>query len=123
MFISQDIGSFQEARWNLANLCRFALEREIREELDVMIRVDDEYFSVAHAYPSRMVRIHFFNCSMLNGEPKLLGVADLRWVEAVELGRFQFPAADEELIKRLQGDVLNEPNYTFRLKRCGRREY
>ena len=80
----------------------FALEREIREELGVTIRIEGEYFSVEHSYPWRIVRIHFFNCSLLSGEPKLLEVADMRWVEPVELGQFQFPAADEELIKRLQ---------------------
>jgi 8-oxo-dGTP diphosphatase/A/G-specific adenine glycosylase len=80
----------------------FALEREIREELGVTIRIEGEYFSVEHTYPSRIVRIHFFNCSLLSGEPTALQVADMLWVKPVELGQFQFPAADEELIKRLQ---------------------
>jgi 8-oxo-dGTP diphosphatase len=83
-----------------------ALEREIREELGLKIHVDDEYFTIEHTYPSRTVRLHFFNCSVLEGEPKALGVADLCWVEASELGQFQFPPADEELIQRLQGRVL-----------------
>jgi 8-oxo-dGTP diphosphatase len=80
-----------------------ALEREIREELGVAIRVDDEYFGITHSYPSRTVRLHFFNCSLLAGEPQPLAVADLRWVDTAELQQFQFPPADEELIKRLQG--------------------
>jgi len=79
-----------------------ALAREIREELGVTIRIEDEYFTVEHTYPLRIVRIHFFNCSLLDGEPKPLEVADMRWVEASELGLFQFPPADEELIKRLR---------------------
>src|SRR5207248_895342 len=32
-----------------------ALEREIREELAVNIRVEDEYFTTEHTYPSRTV--------------------------------------------------------------------
>jgi mutator protein MutT len=83
-----------------------ALAREIREELGVTIRVDDEYFAVTHTYPSRTVQLHFFNCSLLEGEPKPLDVADLCWVETAELEQFQFPPADEELIKRLQGCPL-----------------
>jgi 8-oxo-dGTP diphosphatase len=83
-----------------------ALEREIREELAVKIRVEDEYFTTEHTYPSRTVRLHFFNCSVLDGEPRPLEVADMRWVEPGELHQFQFPPADEELIKRLQGAVL-----------------
>jgi 8-oxo-dGTP diphosphatase len=83
-----------------------ALEREIREELGVKIRVEDEYFTTEHTYPSRTVRLHFFNCSVLDGEPRPLEVAGMRWVEPAELYQFQFPPADEELIKRLQGAVL-----------------
>jgi len=83
-----------------------ALEREIREELGVKIRVEDEYFTTEHTYPSRTVRLHFFNCSVLDGEPTPLEVADMRWVEPHELHQFQFPPADEDLIQRLQGAVL-----------------
>jgi 8-oxo-dGTP diphosphatase len=83
-----------------------ALEREIREELGVKVRVEDEYFTTEHTYPSRTVRLHFFNCSVVEGEPTPLEVADMRWVEPGELHQFQFPPADEELIKRLQGAVL-----------------
>lgn len=83
-----------------------ALEREIREELGLTIRVENEYFRVEHTYPSRTVRLHFFDCSVLQGDPKPLQVADMRWVEAHDLGQFQFPPADEELIKRLQDAVL-----------------
>ena len=80
-----------------------ALEREILEELGVRIRVEDEYFTIEHDYPSRTIRLHFFNCSILQNEPQPIEVADLRWVEPAELGNFQFPPADEELIKRLRG--------------------
>jgi 8-oxo-dGTP diphosphatase len=83
-----------------------ALEREIREELGVAIRVEEKYFTTEHTYPSRTVRLHFFNCTIFNGEPIALEVADMRWVEAHELHEFQFPPADEELIKRLQSGDL-----------------
>ena len=81
-----------------------ALEREILEELGVKIRVQDEYFTTEHAYPTRTVRLHFFNCSIVEGEPAALEVADMLWVEPSELGQFQFPPADSELIKRLGGE-------------------
>jgi mutator protein MutT len=83
-----------------------ALQREILEELGLKIHVEAEYFTVAHAYPSRTVRLHFFNCSIVEGEPQQIGVADLRWVEPAELEQFQFPPADNELIKRLGGGFL-----------------
>ena len=78
-----------------------ALEREIREELGVRIAVGDVFFSVGHDYPTKSVRLHFFNCTIIEGEPQALDVADLRWVSPPELSQFEFPPADAELIRKL----------------------
>ncbi|MEX2660714.1 MAG: NUDIX domain-containing protein, partial [Vicinamibacterales bacterium] len=45
------------------------LMREIREELDVDVRVGHELLSCAHEYPERVVELHFFDCEM-DGEPR-----------------------------------------------------
>ena len=79
-----------------------ALEREIREELGVTILVGDEFFSVVHDYNAKSVRLHFFNCSIIDGEPHPLEVADMRWVRPEELGQFEFPPADADLIAILR---------------------
>ncbi len=79
-----------------------ALEREIREELGVTILVGDEFFSVVHDYTPKSVRLHFFNCSIIDGEPHPLEVADMRWVRPEELGQFEFPPADADLIAILR---------------------
>src|SRR5215813_11408352 len=57
-----------------------ALHREIHEELGIKIRVEDEFFTVEHEYPAKSVRLHFFNCTIVEGEPQPFEVADLRWV-------------------------------------------
>jgi 8-oxo-dGTP diphosphatase len=80
----------------------FALQREISEELGVRVRVGDKFFTVEHDYPTKSVNLHFFNCIVVDGEPRPLEVADLRWVEPRDLNQFQFPAADSELIERLR---------------------
>lgn len=79
-----------------------ALVREIEEEVGVKITVLDEFFQVEHHYPTRSVQLHFFNCTIVSGEPRPLHVADLRWVLPEELDQFSFPEADRELISRLQ---------------------
>ena len=79
-----------------------ALVREIREELGIKIRVNDEFFTVDHDYPGKSVRLHFFNCTIADGEPEALGVADLRWVAAADLFQFEFPPADSALIAKLR---------------------
>ena len=79
-----------------------ALEREIAEELDTAVVVGGEMFSTAHAYPDRVVELHFFDCR-LSGAPRAALGQDMRWVRREELGTLTFPPADEELIRRLTG--------------------
>ncbi len=78
------------------------LKREILEEIGVKIDVGSECVRVDHDYPSKSVRLHFFNCTILEGEPQAKEVADFRWIRPSELSRFQFPEADRELIQRLR---------------------
>jgi mutator protein MutT len=75
-----------------------ALIREIREELGVEISVEEERFTIEHHYPTKSVELHFFNCSIVSGEPRIIAVADLRWATPAELSQYQFPEADRELI-------------------------
>lgn len=82
--------------------CEGALQREIQEELGVEIAVHREFFMVEHDYPAKSVRLYFFDCSLVGGDPKPIDVADMRWVKPSELSDFEFPAADTELIRKLR---------------------
>jgi mutator protein MutT len=79
-----------------------ALEREILEELGVNIRIEEELFTVEYDYPAKSIRLHFFTCSIIDGDPSPIDVADLCWVSAAELVQFEFPPADAELIAKLR---------------------
>jgi 8-oxo-dGTP diphosphatase len=82
-----------------------ALKREIVEELGIVIDVHQEYFSTRHAYSVKTVDLHFFDCSIMKGEPRAIQVADFHWVRPTELVNFEFPEADRELIKRLHASA------------------
>jgi len=82
-----------------------ALQREILEELGVEIRIHEEFFTTEHDYITKSVRLHFYVCTILRGEPAPLAVADLRWIRPDELWNFEFPPADADLIARLARDV------------------
>ena len=77
------------------------LARELREELDVEARVSEEVFTTTHAYPERVVELHFFRCE-LRGEPRPQQGQEMRWVRRGELQALEFPPADEELIRVLR---------------------
>jgi mutator protein MutT len=78
------------------------LIREIREELGVTITVDHLFESVQHSYPEKSVRLKFFVCRLLDGEPQPLESAALTWASRDELTSFPFPAADAQLLEKLR---------------------
>jgi 8-oxo-dGTP diphosphatase len=77
------------------------LARELAEELGVTrANVGEEIAAAEHAYPERVVRLHFRRCT-LDEEPRgVLGQA-LRWVTRAELGVLDLPDADRALVTRL----------------------
>ena len=77
-----------------------ALVREMREELDVDIRVGGLVHAVSHAYPERTVALHFYACELLGDPTPMLG-QQMRWVPRRELAALPFPDADADLITRL----------------------
>jgi len=81
---------------------QMALQREIQEELGIKIRVNDEFLTLDYDYPTKSVRLHFFNCTVLEGDPQPIDVTDLRWVKPHALGNYRFPPADAELIAKLR---------------------
>jgi mutator protein MutT len=81
---------------------RAALARELVEELGVTCEIGELIQTIVHAYPDRDVRLHFFGCRIISGEPQKLEVADFRWVTTAELMDYQFPEADRPLLQQLQ---------------------
>ena len=78
------------------------LVREIREELGVEISVGTLFGEIAHDYPEKSIRLKFFRCRRLSGEPQPLDCAAVKWVDRSELDGHEFPAADAQLLAKLK---------------------
>ncbi len=79
------------------------LRREVREELGIEVTGPVLFQIIRHDYPEKAVELHFFRCSIQDGQPRPLGCDDLRWVTPEELPRFPLPLADRPLVQALQG--------------------
>jgi len=79
-----------------------ALTREIREELGVTVEVGAKRMMISHRYPERVIRLHCFDCRLVQGEPRALECASWQWVLPDELERFSFPPASRPLIRDLR---------------------
>lgn len=77
-----------------------ALRREILEELNTSISNVRKIFHTAHAYPERVVELHFYRAELSDWPQPMLG-QELRWITREEFGSLEFPPADAELIDGL----------------------
>jgi len=78
-----------------------ALCREMREELDVEVRVRGIYEVVFHRYDWGPVLILAYKCQLLTDTLRDLGVAEHRWVLPREMVNFNILPADQPIIDRL----------------------
>jgi 8-oxo-dGTP diphosphatase len=80
------------------------LVREIEEELGITIVPFRLLQVVKHAYPERILALHFYLCDWKSGEPEKKEVHDFRWVLPEALKEFNFPPADDGIIAELIRD-------------------
>ena len=77
---------------------REALEREIREELDIAVEQAEPLITLRHDYADRRVRLHVWRVSRFSGNPRGLQGQPLRWVDLRELDAIPFPAANQPIV-------------------------
>lgn len=75
-----------------------SLLREIKEELDIRIRVEQELSSVTHRYNSNYIKLIPFICSIVSGEIDLSEHRAFRWVETAKLGELDWLEADVAVV-------------------------
>ncbi|MEN8118331.1 MAG: (deoxy)nucleoside triphosphate pyrophosphohydrolase [Bacteroidota bacterium] len=73
--------------------------REIKEELELGIKVMNTLQPVEYDYKIKEIRLTPFVCSIIEGELKLNEHADGKWVDFDELTKFDLAAADKKLVE------------------------
>jgi A/G-specific adenine glycosylase len=77
------------------------LAREMREELDVEVEVDERLTVVRHAYTHFRITLHAFLCRLLSGEPRCLDCAAFRWATLEELDALPMSVVDRKVARAL----------------------
>lgn len=78
------------------------LKRELMEELGIEVDIKELLETIEHEYPEKSVRLKFFHCHWLRNEPRTIGCEDFAWISREQLDKYPFPAADAQLLKKLQ---------------------
>jgi 8-oxo-dGTP diphosphatase len=83
-----------------------ALIRELREEIGVTVAVGRIWDVLFHAYPAFDLVMLVYACRIVDGAPRAVEVADLAWVGAPDLARWDILPADQPLVERLRVENL-----------------
>jgi 8-oxo-dGTP diphosphatase len=83
---------------------RKALERELREELDIDARIGREITRYRYAYNGKSpLELIFFEVLKFTGDPVNRAFAELRWISREELNSYPFLEGDMAFIRILLG--------------------
>jgi 8-oxo-dGTP diphosphatase len=81
------------------------LSREIFEELGLEVAVESIFEIAYHRYEWGPVLILAFECRVLNGEIRHIGISDHRWVSPEEMRLYDILPADRPIIAKLLKSV------------------
>ncbi|MCJ7641544.1 MAG: NUDIX domain-containing protein, partial [Desulfobacterales bacterium] len=71
-----------------------ALQRELREELGIEVKVGTILEVVFHVYPEYPILLLAYRCQIEKGRPQPLGCHEVRWVPIGELAKLPMAQAD-----------------------------
>ncbi len=77
------------------------IERELKEELGIVVNVGEKLLSFEHAYTHKRLNFTVHICAWISGKPKPLASQKLLWVSPDKLFDFPFPAANTKIISEL----------------------
>ena len=78
-----------------------ALKREIREELEMEISVENEFLRVDYAYPDFTIRLISFICHSNDSTFKLTEHLNFKWLLREELQQLDWAEADKPIVELL----------------------
>lgn len=86
-----------------------ALERELREEMDMNIAISEEdyFMTVEHTYPDFIITMHAYVCKLENPRFVMKEHVAAKWLMRSELGNLDWAEADKPIVKKLQQDGRN----------------
>ena len=79
-----------------------ALKREIWEELDTRIEVEQLFETIDYDYPEFHLTMHCYICKVESGELTLKEHEAARWLTKEQLGSIDWLPADQSIISRLK---------------------
>jgi 8-oxo-dGTP diphosphatase len=87
------------------------LKRELCEEFEIDVEIGEHLGTSMHEYDFGTIELMAYRTQVIRGEMKLNDHAEVAWVEAENLGRYEFAPADipfVDMIRRGEIELLVE---------------
>ena len=78
-----------------------AIIREIKEEMDIDIKVEKNIDERVFNYPDKSINLIALECKKTNGDIKLIEHENVKWVDKFDLKAYEFAPADEFIINAI----------------------
>ncbi len=72
--------------------------REIREEVNIEVRIETHIARIKHAYTHFKIVMDVFHCVYRKGKVKLNGPVDHRWIRPDDINQYPFPKANHKFM-------------------------
>ena len=93
---------FPGGKVNFGEDLRTCLEREINEELGILIKAKKPFEYSSHVYQeTRHVVLLGFHCEYISGEIQKKDIADYKWVLPQEMTNYDITEADHPFVEKL----------------------
>lgn len=79
-----------------------ALVREIKEELDTVIKMEEKLDTIEYDYPTFHLSMDCFWCEVVEGHLDLLEAEDSRWVDSNTIDSVDWLPADAVIIDKIK---------------------
>jgi len=87
---------------------RQALQRELQEEVSILLTRASPYMQVYYRYPERNILLDTWMVEEYRGEPAPGEQQLLRWIDLSQTDDYQFPPADIPIIEAIKSSVKAE---------------
>ncbi len=92
---------FPGGKIELGETRKETIKREVLEELEMEIEIQEEFLTVTHEYPDFILIMHSFICKCDNPKLTLTEHIDYKWLKKDELEYLDWAAADIPIMKKL----------------------
>ena len=77
------------------------IKREIKEELDIQIKVNNFIIKVKHQYSHFKITLYAYHCQYISGDVKCIEVDDWAWIEPHAISNYPFPRANHYIFPEI----------------------